>query len=278
MSSSPDLLATVIAYGDAIARKDIDGALALFAPGATIVPGNVPNLPFGGTAHGEPALRRFITGMIQHIEIVSNDVDAVLVEVDTNTVAVFTKLTAQVNATGKKFVTGAVLRFTMNADGSILRYEVHEDTLAVTSAFTADPVPEIDRWTDSLHDGLQRGDIGALSELWGHNISYQGPALRLNGLEERITAERPVLAAFTNVNVEVHRRWRDGPTMIEQCTLHGDHTGNLDTPIGVIAPTGRRVHFDYLQVVTWSNGKVIDQLISYDRVELIEQLSPIIEQ
>jgi uncharacterized protein len=271
MNSGPDLMATVIAFGDAIDRKDIDGAVALFAPGATILPGHVVGLPFGGEAKGEPALRRFISGMLEHIEIVSNDLETIIV--GTSDVMVVTKLSAKVTSTGKAFETPAALHFTMNQDGQIVRYQVHEDTQAVSRAFTSDPVPELDRWTDALHDGLQRGDINALRQLWDEHIRYQGPALRLNGLEERTAAELPVLNAFTNVEVQVRRRWREGATMIEQCTLHGDHTGELETPIGVLAPTGKRVHFDYLQVVTWAEGKVVDQLISYDRVELIEQLT-----
>jgi ketosteroid isomerase-like protein len=271
MSTSDDLMATVTAFGDAINRKDVEGAVALFAPDATIIPGNVSRLPFGEIAQGESGVRRFIAGMTSQMEIISNELDTVMVDV--NEVAVFTKLTANVISTGKTFTTDTVLRFILDAEGRIARYQVHEDTHAVSQAFSSDPIPEIDQWTDALHDGLQRGDIEALRRLWSNDIRYQGPALRLNGLEERTKAEQPVLDAFTNVHVEVHRRWRDGATMVEQCTLHGDHTGALETPIGIISPTNKRVHFDYLQVVTWLNGQVVDQLISYDRVELIEQLT-----
>jgi ketosteroid isomerase-like protein len=269
--STPDLMATVVAFGDAMSRRDTESALALFTPEATIIPGNVLGLPFGGVARGKPALRRFISGMFEHIEIVSNDLETIVV--GARDVIAVTKLSANVTSTGKSFETVAALHFTMDQDGKIVRYQVHEDTQAVSRAFASDPVPEIDRWTDALHDGLQRGDINALRQLWDEHIRYEGPALRLNGLEDRVAAELPVLNAFSNVEVEVRNRWRDGSTMIEQCTLHGDHTGELETPIGVITPTGRRVHFDYLQVVTWSKGKVVDQLISYDRVELIEQLT-----
>ena len=70
----------------------------------------------------------------------------------------------------------------------------------------------------------------------------------------------------------MHRRWHDGDTVMEHCSLRGRHSGPLETEIGRIDATGTMIDLDYLQILQWLDGKVTDQLISYDRADLISQL------
>ena len=69
VTGQPDPIAATTAYGDAVGRRDVETAVALFAPEGTIVPGNVPGLPFGGVATGPDAIRRFLSGQFEHMEL-----------------------------------------------------------------------------------------------------------------------------------------------------------------------------------------------------------------
>lgn len=271
MNDNIDPMTTVAAFGDAMAKRDVDAALELFADDARIVPGNVAAMPFGGLADGQLEMRRFLAGMVEHITIVSNELDSIIV--DGTTVVVFTRLTGRVAATGRSFTTDAALRFVLDDVGRIVLYQVHEDTQAVSEAFSPIDTTDLDRWTDGLHAALSAGSIDALGERWHDDITYLSPTLHSRGIAARTAAELPVLEAFSNAKVEVHRRWYDGATVIEHCTLHAAHTGELDTPLGAIPATGRVVRLDYVQALTWSDGRVVDQLISYDQAGLLHQLN-----
>lgn len=54
--------------------------------------------------------------------------------------------------------------------------------------------------------------------------------------------------------------------------LHGCHTGVWRTPDGDIPPTGSTVALPYVSIVTWRDGLIVEQRMSYDRLDLLRQL------
>ena len=183
-------------------------------------------------------------------------------------------ITARFLATGRSFTTDAALHFTIDDHGRIVRYQIHEDTHAIAQALTPpSKTQEINVWTDDLHQSLRDRNVEAMAARWAEDITYRAPGLQLSGIAARMAAEQPLLEAFTECDVVVHERWHDGDTIIEHCTLTALHTGPIDTEIGTIDATGKTIAMEYLQILRWTDGKIVDQILNYDRVDLITQLT-----
>lgn len=80
------------------------------------------------------------------------------------------------------------------------------------------------------------------------------------------------LRAFPDALVAIRDLYLCGDVIVEAGTFTGTHTGLLQTPAGDIQPTGRRVAMDYIQVIRFRDGRQTAFELSYDRLELLEQL------
>jgi HAD superfamily hydrolase (TIGR01490 family) len=78
--------------------------------------------------------------------------------------------------------------------------------------------------------------------------------------------------AFPDCRVTAHSHHLDGETLIEEGTFTGTHRGVFRTAVGEIAPTGRRVHAEYINVITVVGGRVVRQRLILDRLDLLDQL------
>ncbi len=79
-------------------------------------------------------------------------------------------------------------------------------------------------------------------------------------------------SAFPDAHVDVHALHIAGDVAVEDGTFTGTHNGILRTPAGDVAPTGRAVAVDYLQVLRFRDGKHVSFNLIYDRLVLLEQL------
>ncbi len=78
--------------------------------------------------------------------------------------------------------------------------------------------------------------------------------------------------AFPDAHVEVHAVHITGDVAVEEGTFTGTHHGILHGPAGDIAPTGRPVAVDYIQVLRFLDGKHVSFNLMYDRLLMLEQL------
>jgi len=61
-------------------------------------------------------------------------------------------------------------------------------------------------------------------------------------------------------------------TSVEEGLFEGTHDGVFSTPQGDIPPTHRKVHGDYVMITTIRNDRIVSQRLSFDRLQLLEQL------
>ena len=80
------------------------------------------------------------------------------------------------------------------------------------------------------------------------------------------------IEAFPDAHVEVTAVHEVGDVIIEEGIFRGTQNGVFRTPAGDVPPTGRRVQGDYIQVITFRNGKCIAANLIFDRLQLLEQL------
>ena len=101
-------------------------------------------------------------------------------------------------------------------------------------------------------------------------ITFASAVLR--GIDENRAYYATWWNAFPDCRVTAHSHHLDGETLIEEGTFTGTHRGVFRTPMGEIAPTGRRVQAEYINVVTVERGRVARQRLILDRLDLLDQL------
>ncbi len=77
-----------------------------------------------------------------------------------------------------------------------------------------------------------------------------------------------MFAAFPNMHFTIRQQIAEGDKVLTHKTFHGTHRGTF---IG-IAPTGKEVSFDVMDVLTVSGGKITEHWTVSDMVSLLQQL------
>lgn len=80
------------------------------------------------------------------------------------------------------------------------------------------------------------------------------------------------IEAFPDAHVEVTAVHEAGDVIVEEGIFTGTQNGVFHTPAGDVPPTGRKVHGEYVQVITFRNGRCIAANLMFDRLQLLEQL------
>jgi len=116
-------------------------------------------------------------------------------------------------------------------------------------------------------------DIDGFTSVLADDVTYHAPG-GISGQGKAACAQffAGWFSAFPNAHVEVHALHIAGEVAVEEGTFTGTHTGVLHSPAGDIAPTGRLVTVDYLQVLRFRDGKHVLFNLMYDRLLLLEQL------
>ena len=113
-----------------------DAVVELFADDACWdVPGDASAFPWIGKHHGTQAVRTLLTEMAAQLERIRLDIDDILAS-DTRAVIVG-QLASRVKPTGRMMTTGFVIILTI-ADGRITRFQMLEDSFAVSQAAHAE--------------------------------------------------------------------------------------------------------------------------------------------
>jgi len=62
--------------------------------------------------------------------------------------------------------------------------------------------------------------------------------------------------AFADMHRELYDTWSVGNTVFVRLALQGTHTGPLETPLGTIAPTGKKMDAPCADIFELENGKI----------------------
>ena|SRR5207253_2580146 len=74
--------------------------------------------------------------------------------------------------------------------------------------------------------------------------------------------------AFPDLRVEIHEQIGEGEKVVTRKTFTGTHQGEF---IGV-PPSGNRVQFEVIDILTVRDGKVREHRLQYDQLGLMKQL------
>ncbi|SDJ81093.1 hypothetical protein SAMN04487820_102199 [Actinopolyspora mzabensis] len=129
--------AVVEKFVERLGRQDPEGIQELFAAEIDwYVPGS-DALPWSGPRTRREEVAPYFTTRWPHFELGRSEVVLDRVIVDGGDVMLLAIFTHTVVSTGKEFTTPVAMHLVVE-DGRIVRMHLHEDTLAVDKAFTAD--------------------------------------------------------------------------------------------------------------------------------------------
>lgn len=99
-----------------------------------------------------------------------------------------------------------------------------------------------------------------------------GTHRRITGSNEVIEAWKGWAKAMPDSKATFDREVSSGDTVTLELTWRGTHTGPLQTPNGELAPTGRQVEVQAVQVIDLADGKAKSIRHYFDMATLLGQL------
>ncbi|MER7166445.1 ester cyclase [Micromonospora sp. NPDC000207] len=103
---------------------------------------------------------------------------------------------------------------------------------------------------------ILRRDLARLPGLYAPDAAYTIPGATLRPTELPAFL-RTWTGAFPDLRAEVTGRVETAGGLALEQRLTGTHTGVLHTPLGTVAPTGRTVSWDVVDVVRARRGRIV---------------------
>jgi ketosteroid isomerase-like protein len=126
-----------------------------------------------------------------------------------------------------------------------------------------------ERGTDTFNAHDVDGFAGVLAD----DVVFQAPGgMRGEGKDACAGFYGSWFQAFPDAHVDVHSVHFVDDVAVEEGTFTGTHNGVLPSPTGDIAPTGRPVELEYIQVLRFRDGKHVSFNLMFDRLLMLEQL------
>ena len=132
---------------------------------------------------------------------------------------------------------------------------------------------DLERQYRKYVEALNAQDHEAIDTLVADQLDFRVPGgIKVTTNTEARELNEMWLRAFPDATITVDELVVSGNLVFARGTSSGTHTGPLQTPIGEIAPTGRRVSQSWLEVTRWEGEIYVGGELIYDRMELAEQL------
>jgi predicted ester cyclase len=104
-----------------------------------------------------------------------------------------------------------------------------------------------------------------------NHLEASGDKSNLTAVERAKTHFRHLFAAFPDLQVTIHNQVAEGDNVVTYKTFRGTHQGAF---MGV-APTGRPITFDVIDILRLQDGRVVEHWAVQDRLALMQQLGMI---
>ena len=116
-------------------------------------------------------------------------------------------------------------------------------------------------------------DIDALMDVYADDAEFRGPGgMVARGKDAIRQFTEGWIQGFPDCKVTASKVIEADNHIVEEGVFTGTHTGVFPTPMGDIPPTGRSVSGAYVDVFEIRDGKLVSDHLSFDRMELMEQL------
>jgi hypothetical protein len=134
--------------------------------------------------------------------------------------------------------------------------------------------------TMTARDAFKRGtetfnahDLDGFAAVLADDVVFAAPGgLRGEGRPACVQFYGSWFEAFPDAQVAVHGIHFVDDLAVEEGTFSGTHEGVLRMAEGDFRPTRRAVSVDYIQVLRFRDGKHVSFNLSFDRLEMLQQL------
>ena len=121
-------------------------------------------------------------------------------------------------------------------------------------------------WTDPLPEG--DAGLAAFRAIYAEPLEVNGATTPLSALVERA---RMLQAAFGRLQHQVLQEVDGGEHVAFAFRLTGHHLGPLETPLGTVAPTGRRLEVQGMDIFELCLGRIHAVWAVSDQLDLLVQ-------
>jgi predicted ester cyclase len=121
-------------------------------------------------------------------------------------------------------------------------------------------------WTDPLPEG--DAGLAAFRAIYAEPLEVNGATTPLSALVERA---RMLQAAFGRLQHQVLQEVDGGEHVAFAFRLTGHHLGPLETPLGTVAPTGRRLEVQGMDIFELCLGRIHAVWAVSDHLDLLVQ-------
>ena len=119
---------------------------------------------------------------------------------------------------------------------------------------------------DALWGG---GDLGAADHLYAEDLKVNDQPYGPDDVRATILRLR---TAFPDMSFKIEQQFVVHDRVVTRLTQSGTHEGPLETPIGTIAPTGKRFTITGIEIHRIAGGKVAEAWVEFDMLGLLRQL------
>lgn len=117
-------------------------------------------------------------------------------------------------------------------------------------------------------------DVTALQEVYSSDCAYTAPGeMHFTGATQIIEFLKVWWTAFPDcTGTPTNVLYCGDDYSVVEGLFEGAQDGVFATPMGDVEPTHRQVHGEYVLVSKVRDGKVVSQHLTFDRLQLLEQL------
>jgi steroid delta-isomerase-like uncharacterized protein len=116
-------------------------------------------------------------------------------------------------------------------------------------------------------------DADGMRATYADEIVFEAPGdVRTEGVDETVGYAMAWLNAFPDAKLTVHDEIYDGEWGVQRFTFNGTHQDTLSGPGGDIPATNRSLSGRGLQMFRVSGGKIVEEHLYFDQVQVLTQL------
>jgi steroid delta-isomerase-like uncharacterized protein len=136
-----------------------------------------------------------------------------------------------------------------------------------------------ERTIRKLFDGFNSKDYDAIEALVADDFELIDCASgeKYTGPEGARRNAEGWLIPFADAKVELLNVVTSGDWAVAEAVGRGTHTGPMQTPMGEVAPTGRKLELHFCSLIRVHDGKIVEERDYYDAMTIANQLGLIPE-
>ena len=124
-------------------------------------------------------------------------------------------------------------------------------------------------------DAFNKGDIEAIASLYAPSTEYWNPfsPQAITSPDAVREFETPMFSAFSSVRAELEESIVEGDRVAARVVVHGEHTGDLQTPGGPVPATGKAIELHSAEFVRVDgDGRIVEHHRIFDAAAFMAQL------